>query len=425
MKRLIDVATGVPPVQDVSRRTGGTPVAPKNIHLPAGFSFSAASAGIKASGRPDLALAEGCPGTVAAAVFTKNRVVAAPLVVGRAALSARRGRVRAVIVNSGNANCATGPSGIRACARVCGALGELLGIKSTEVFPSSTGIIGVPLPVDKIIAHLPELTAAREATKQGIARFARAIMTTDTRPKLACAAFNSGKQSVKLLGIAKGAGMIHPQLATMLVYLFTDAAASPVELKAVLREVCEQTFNCISIDGDTSTNDTVLLLASGRSGVHLKNPASRQEFSAALEQVCESLAKQIVSDGEGVRHVVHLSIEQARSRNEAQQVARTVAHSLLVKTAWAGADPNWGRILAAVGRSGIELDPARVSILVGDQMVCRNGVGCAFDEKRAHLDLAQPVSEVTVRLRRGRSSTRLLTTDLTAEYVRINADYST
>jgi glutamate N-acetyltransferase/amino-acid N-acetyltransferase len=301
----------------------------------------------------------------------------------------------------------------------------LLGIKSTEVFPSSTGIIGVPLPVDKLLAHLPQLMAEREATEQGVDRFTRAIMTTDTRPKLATAAFRSGKQSAKLLGIAKGAGMIHPQLATMLVYVFTDVAASPGELKAQLRQACEQTFNSISVDGDTSTNDTVLLLASGRSGVGLKHPADRKKFSAALLQVCHSLAEQIVSDGEGVQRVVRLSIEQAKSRNEAQQVARTVAHSLLVKTAWAGADPNWGRILAAVGRSGIALDPARVSILIGDQMVCRNGVGCAFDEKRAHLDLAQPVCEVTVRLQRGGSSIRFLTTDLTAEYVRINADYST
>jgi len=426
--RLNDVATGVPPVRHATSWTGETPVAtsaPQTISLPAGFSFSAACAGIKASGRPDLALVEACPGTAAAAVFTTNRVVAAPLEVGRAALSTSRGRVRAVIVNSGNANCATGPSGIKACARVCGELAWLLGIKSGEVFPSSTGIIGVPLPVDKILAHLPQLTAAREASEQGVDRFARAIMTTDTQPKLAGAAFHSGKQSVRLLGIAKGAGMIHPQLATMLVYVFTDAAASPAELNLLLRQTCEATFNSISIDGDTSTNDTVLLLASGRSGVYLKNSVTRKQFSSALEQVCQSLAEQIVSDGEGVQHVVRLSIKQAKNRDEARQVARTVAHSLLVKTAWAGADPNWGRILAAVGRSGIALDPARVTILIGDQMVCRNGVGCAFDEKRAHRDLAQPVCEVTVRLQRGRSSIRFLTTDLTAEYVRINADYST
>ncbi len=395
----------------------------KNICLPAGFTFSAVRAGIKASGRPDLALVEASPGTTAAAVFTKNRVVAAPLVVGRASLADSRGRVRVVIVNSGNANCATGKAGIQACQNVCRELARLLGLPGNEVFPSSTGIIGVPLPVDKIVSKLPELAAARAATKQGIADFARAIMTTDTRPKLACATFRSGKSAVNLLGIAKGAGMIHPQLATMLVYIFTDIVASPADLKHVLLDSCEQTFNCISIDGDTSTNDTVLLLASGRSGVRLKQ--ARKDFSEALLKVCQSLAEQIVFDGEGVKHVIHLSVEQARSREEARQVAQTVAHSLLVKTAWAGADPNWGRILAAVGRSAIALDPARVSMRIGDQMVCRNGMGCVFDEKRAHRALAQSRCEIRIFLGRGRASICFLTTDLTAEYVRINADYST
>ncbi|MGC2183892.1 MAG: bifunctional glutamate N-acetyltransferase/amino-acid acetyltransferase ArgJ [Terriglobales bacterium] len=396
-----------------------------NICLPAGFSFAAARAGIKASGRPDLALVEACPGTTAAAVFTKNRVVAAPLEVGRASLAATHGRVRAVIVNSGNANCATGKAGIRATQEVCRELARLLRVSASEIFPSSTGIIGVPLPVEKIVSTLPELTAARAATKQGIASFARAIMTTDTRPKLACAGFRSGKSAVNLLGMAKGAGMIHPQLATMLVYLLTDAAATPTELKRLLRDGCEQTFNCISIDGDTSTNDTVLLLASGRSGLRLKNSSLRREFSEALLAVCRSLAEQIVFDGEGVKHVIRLSVEQARSRGEARQIAQTVAHSLLVKTAWAGADPNWGRILAAVGRSGIAVDPSQVSIQIGEQMVYRNGMGCAFDEKRAHQALARPCSEVRIFLGRGGDSIRLLTTDLTAEYVRINADYST
>ncbi|MGH9550534.1 MAG: bifunctional glutamate N-acetyltransferase/amino-acid acetyltransferase ArgJ, partial [Terriglobales bacterium] len=301
----------------------------------------------------------------------------------------------------------------------------LLGVQANEIFPSSTGIIGVPLPVEKILSTLPELTAARAATKRGIANFARAIMTTDTRPKLACATFRSGKSAVNLLGIAKGAGMIHPQLATMLVYVFTDVAASAVDLKQALLYCCDQAFNCISIDGDTSTNDTVVLLASGRSGVRLKQPSARKDFSEALLKVCQSLAEQIVFDGEGVKHVIQLSVEQARNREEARQVAQTVAHSLLVKTAWAGADPNWGRILAAVGRSGIALSPARVSIQIGDQMVCRGGMGCAFDEKRAHKALAQPHSRVRIFLGRGRVSIRFLTTDLTAEYVRINADYST
>jgi glutamate N-acetyltransferase / amino-acid N-acetyltransferase len=393
--------------------------------LPVGFSFSSACAGIKASGRPDLALVEACPGTTAAAMFTKNRVIAAPLEVGRDALAVTRGRIRAVIVNSGNANCATGKPGIKACQDVCTSLAGLLKLRTSEVFPSSTGIIGVPLPVDKIIATLPELTAARTATKEGMRDFSQAIMTTDTRPKLASATFHSGKSTANVLGIAKGAGMIHPQLATMLVYLFTDVSASPIELKRCLQNVCEDTFNAISIDGDTSTNDTVLLLASGRSGVFLRQTHAQRKFTESLQLVCASLAEQIISDGEGVKHVIHLSVEEAKNREEARQVAQTVAHSLLVKTAWAGADPNWGRILAAAGRSGIALDPAKVSIQIGDQMVCRNGVGCAFDEKRAHRALAQPRCNIRILLGRGRKSIRFLTTDLTAEYVRINADYST
>jgi len=395
------------------------------ICLPAGFSFSASCAGIKASGRSDLALVRACEGTTAAAMFTKNRVVAAPLVVGRDSLAGSRGRIRAVIVNSGNANCATGPSGIKACQRVCRELAELLGISPAEVFPSSTGIIGVPLPVNKIVSRLPDLAAGMQSTQQGIASFAQAIMTTDTRPKLAGAEFRSGNAAVSLLGIAKGAGMIHPQLATMLVYLFTDIVATPTQLTQVLRNVCDDTFNCISIDGDTSTNDTVLLLASGRSSVSLKAAAARRKFSTALQQVCQSLAQQIITDGEGVQHVIRLTVEQAKTRNEALQVARTVAHSMLVKTAWAGADPNWGRILAAVGRSGIALNPDSVSIRIGDQVVCRGGVAAAFDETKAHQTLAFPASEIRIGLGRGRSSVVFLTTDLTAEYVRINADYST
>jgi glutamate N-acetyltransferase / amino-acid N-acetyltransferase len=397
----------------------------ENMPLPAGFSFSAACAGIKASGRSDLALVEACPGTTAAAVFTRNRVVAAPLEVGRSSLAASGGRIRAVIVNSGNANCATGRAGIRACKQVCRELARVLKLRPNEIFPSSTGIIGVPLPVEKVVAKLADLGATRAATKQGMADFAHAIMTTDTLAKLAGATFQAGKTAVNILGIAKGAGMIHPQLATMLVYIFTDAIASPSELKRLLSDVSEQTFNCISIDGDTSTNDTVLLLASGQSRVGLKQPAVRKDFSQALSQVCQSLAEQIVFDGEGVKHVIRLSVEQAGNRKEARQVAQTVAHSLLVKTAWAGADPNWGRILAAVGRSGIAIDPAKVNIEIGDQTVCRGGVGCAFDEKRAHHALAQPRCEIRIVLRRGRSSIQFLTTDLTPEYVRINADYST
>jgi glutamate N-acetyltransferase/amino-acid N-acetyltransferase len=196
-------------------------------------------------------------------------------------------------------------------------------------------------------------------------------------------------------------------------------------LQLLLRAACDESFNCMSIDGDTSTNDTVLLLASGRSGVRVKDIRARKKFSAALTAVCQSLAEQIVGDGEGVQHVIRLFVEQARSREEALVVARTIAHSMLVKTAWAGADPNWGRILAAVGRCGLPIDPSRVQIFIGGQKVCRNGVACAFNERQAHRSLAQPVCDICVQLGRGQESVRFLTTDLTAEYVRINADYST
>jgi glutamate N-acetyltransferase/amino-acid N-acetyltransferase len=398
---------------------------PEKVRLPAGFSFAAVAAGIKVSGRPDLALAEAVDGANAAALFTQNRVVAAPVEIGRRALVSAGGRVRAVVVNSGNANCATGRRGIQSCGKVCREAGSLLGVSADEVFPSSTGIIGVQLPAEKICAALPELIATRSAGERGVLAFADAVMTTDTRRKIASARFLVGSKVVTLLGVAKGAGMIHPQLATMLVYLFTDVKASSRELQPLLRAACDSSLNCMSIDGDTSTNDTVLLMASGASGVGLKDTGARKKFSSSLTAVCQSLAEQIVSDGEGVQHVIRLFVEQARSREEALLVARTIAHSMLVKTAWAGADPNWGRVLAAVGRCGADIDPSGVQILIGRQRVCRNGMGWPFDEGRAHRTLAQPACDIRVQLRRGQHGVRFLTTDLTAEYVRINADYST
>jgi glutamate N-acetyltransferase/amino-acid N-acetyltransferase len=400
---------------------------PEKVRLPLGFSFAALAAGIKVSGRPDLALieVEAASDATAAALFTKNLVVAAPVEVGRASLRSSGGRVRAVVVNSGNANCATGKAGIQACEQVCSGAAKILGAASNEIFPSSTGIIGVQLPAKKIHAKLPELIAARSPSQRGALVFAKAIMTTDTRRKIASARFRVASKEVTVLGFAKGAGMIHPQLATMLVYLCTDAVASPRELQSLLREACDDSLNCMSIDGDTSTNDTVLLLASGGSGVKVKDVRTKKKFAAALAAVCQSLAEQIVTDGEGVQHVIRLFVEQARSREEAMQVARTIAHSLLVKTAWAGADPNWGRILAAVGRCGVVLDPSRVQIFIGNQKVCKNGIACTFDKRQAHRTLGQPVCDIRVQLGRGQQKVRFLTTDLTAEYVRINADYST
>jgi glutamate N-acetyltransferase / amino-acid N-acetyltransferase len=395
------------------------------ISVPKGFRFSAVAAGIKESGRPDLALVEAVPGTSAAALFTQNRVVAAPVEIGRAILRKNRGYIRAVIVNSGNANCATGAAGYRACQRVCHETASLLHISTNEVFPSSTGIIGVPLPANKIVEKLPELVASRRYSARAMREFAEAIMTTDTRLKVASERIDSGKQQISLAGLAKGSGMIHPQLATMLVYLFTDAAASPIELKSVLKPICDATFNCISVDGDTSTNDTVLLLASGQSGVALKESKIRAQFQMALHNICQSLADQIVADGEGVKHVVRFEITQARNHNEALRIARAIAHSLLVKTALAGSDPNWGRILAAIGAAGVHLDPQHISILIGNELVCRGGVRCDFNAQKAHTALSQPTCTVRVRLGRGSDKVVLTSSDLTEEYVRINADYST
>jgi glutamate N-acetyltransferase / amino-acid N-acetyltransferase len=398
---------------------------PEKIRLPRGFEFSSIAAGIKVSGRPDLALAEATNGATAAALFTTNQVVAAPVTVGRKSLRAARGRVRAVIVNSGNANCATGQEGIRGCESVCREAAKILGASARQIFPSSTGIIGVKFPAEKITTNLTELFAAKSASESAAESFARAIMTTDTRPKIASAELKIGKQQVAVFGVAKGAGMIHPQLATMLVYLFTDVSATPRELQTLLRDACDGSFNCMSIDGDTSTNDTVLLLASGAGGATINSASARKNFANALNSVCQSLAEQIISDGEGVEHVIRLRIEQSRGREEALLIARTISHSLLVKTAWAGADPNWGRILAAIGRCGIAIDPSHVQIFVGEQRVCRNGSAFTFDEKRAHNDLAQSVCDIRVQLGRGKHTLDFLTTDLTAEYVRINADYST
>lgn len=391
------------------------------IFIPKGFKFSAVRAGIKASGNPDLAVILAEAGTSAAALFTKNLVVAAPVEVGRKALARSRGRVRAVVVNSGNANCATGSAGARACNTVCQEAARLMGVAPYEVFPSSTGIIGVRLPVEKICATLTNLISGAASSPEHFRAFAGAILTTDKRPKLASVPLRSGKASIT--GIAKGSGMIHPQLATMLVFLLTDVAATPAELKMALKGACSGTFNNMSVDGDTSTNDTVLLLASGRSGVALKG--IRKEFARGLHQVCRLLAEQIVGDGEGVQHVIRLRIEQARTRAAAVQVARAIAHSLLVKTAWAGADPNWGRILAAVGRSGVKIIPGAVSIRIGDQTVCRNGAALPFNEQSAHAELSKPEPRVTVRLGSGKAAIDFLTADLTQEYVRINADYST
>jgi glutamate N-acetyltransferase/amino-acid N-acetyltransferase len=389
---------------------------------PQGFLFSACIAGIKASGKPDLALALAPEGASAAAMFTRNQVVAAPVIVGRENLRRGSGLMRALIVNAGNANCATGKQGLKAATSVCAGLAKQIKANPHQVFPSSTGIIGVQLPVGKIHTALPQLVSSAATGEQAFDQFAHAILTTDTHKKVATQLITFNQTQVTLSGVAKGAGMIHPNMATMLVYLFTDLVASPRELQTCLKEATDQSFNNISIDGDTSTNDTALLLASGKSGVQFKSV--RNEFQAALTRVCRSLAGQIVADGEGVQHVVRLNIEQARTRSEARQIGSAIASSALVKTAWAGADPNWGRILAAIGYSGVKINPERINIYLGEQQICRHGAACAFDHDRAHAYMSEPVYEIRIALGAGSAALEFLSCDLTADYVRINADYS-
>ena len=395
------------------------------VSLPMGFLWSFATAGIKASGRADLALAEAPMGASAAAMFTRNRVAAAPVEIGKAHLRRTRGRLRAVLVNAGNANCATGAAGLKAAEESCAALGRALEAAPQFILPSSTGIIGVPLPVEKLIAAVPKVVASRAADESALRSFATAIMTTDTRMKLASTEFAAGKRTVHIAGVCKGSGMIHPNMATMLVYLFTDIDAPPAELHSALRAAVDTTFNAISVDGDTSTNDTVLVLASGASKVKLAPGAVAKKFAEALRAICASLAEQVVRDGEGASHLVRLRIAGAKSVEEARTIARSIANSPLVKTAWAGCDPNWGRILSSVGKSGIAVDPAKVNIQIGPQQVCRAGVAHPFDEKQAHEYMKQREYEISVELGRGKAALDFLTCDLTAEYVRINADYST
>ena len=305
--------------------------------IPKGFRFGAVKAGLKASGRTDFALIVADKPANAAAAFTGNRVKAAPVLVDAQHLRSTGGKVRAVAINAGNANCAAGQAGLDAAYATCKAVAEEFGCSPNEVFPSSTGIIGVPLPAEKLIAVLPELSARLGAESDHFQQVAQAILTTDTVEKTAFARFEVEGKEVRIAATCKGSGMIHPQLvphATMLVYVLTDADASPAVLDDYLRQAIELSFNRISVDGDTSTNDTVLLLASGESGVEIG--ANHAEFREALNGVCTSLARQVVADGEGISHVVELRIDGAASDADALKVAKAIAHSPLVKTAWAG-----------------------------------------------------------------------------------------
>ncbi len=389
---------------------------------PRGFRFAAAEAAVKKPGRLDLGLILSDAPAAVAGVFTRNRVVAAPVILCRE--RAARGSARAILVNSGNANACTGARGLEDAARLAGRLAELLGADAREVFPCSTGVIGLPLPVERMEAALPQLL---EALGDDPGAFARSILTTDSFPKVSSRAFTAAGREIRVLGVAKGAGMIRPDVATMLAFLVTDAPVGAPALQRALAQASEATFNRITVDGDTSTNDTVLVLANGAAGGSPleTDPAGLAALAGALEEVCRELARMMVRDGEGATKVVDIRVRGAASPEAALRVARTVAESPLVKTALHGEDPNWGRIAAAVGRSGAYAG-GLLRILIGGVPVVEAGLGLGAEaEARAHEKMKGAEYEICVELQEGPGEAVVTTCDLTAEYVKINADYRT
>jgi glutamate N-acetyltransferase/amino-acid N-acetyltransferase len=395
--------------------------------LPRGFRFAAAACGLKKTGALDLALLSSDLPASAAAVFTQNLVVAAPVTICKKHLRASKGRMRAVVVNAGNANCATGAQGQDAAERTVAEAAKRFGCPTQEVFVCSTGVIGVQLPVEKILRALPKLSRNRRPSARSFAEVSLAICTTDTRPKTAAASLKMAGKRIHIAGCAKGAGMIHPNMATTLAFVVTDAAIAPALLQRTLKQVTARTFNSISIDGDTSTNDTLLVLANGAAGAPtIRNgTTAHRAFTKALEDVCRSLALQIVADGEGAQRVIEIEVRNAKTEAAARRIAETIATSPLVKTAFAGGDPNWGRIFAAAGRSGVRFDPAKVDIKMAGIPVLRRGQPLDFNERAASNKLLAEHVPIVVDLHAGKSIARYWTCDMTAEYVRINASYRT
>jgi len=342
-------------------------------------------------------------------------------------LGASKGRMRAVIINAGNANCATGAAGYAAAVKTVEETARRLNCRPQEVLVCSTGVIGVPLPIEKILRALPGITRNRRSSARSFAELSLAICTTDTRPKTAFAWFKMAGKRIHVIGCAKGAGMIHPNMATTLAFVATDASIAPGLLQRTLRDVISRSFNAISIDGDTSTNDTLLVFANGAAGAPAIQSGStaHRAFSRALEAVCSSLALQIVADGEGAQRVIEIEVRGARKEADARRIGQTIATSPLVKTAFAGGDPNWGRIFAAAGRAGVKFDPGRVDIHMAGIPVLRRGQPLPFNERAASNRLLEENVHILLDLHAGRASARYWTCDFTAEYVRINASYRT
>jgi len=387
-----------------------------------GYAYSAVYAGIRAAQKDDLALiVSGLPAT-AAAVFTQNRVQAAPVRLGRRHLKLSRGLVGAVLINAGNANCAT-RTGDAVAASTAKAAAKLLRLPAVQVLPSSTGVIGVELDPRKIIGALPRLVDGLSPDR--FQDVANAIMTTDLTPKTAWAEVKLRRGVVRIAGMTKGSGMIHPRMATTLGFVMTDAGIPLPALRRMLKRGVERSYNRISVDGDTSTNDTLLLLANSASGVR-PDPPEFAKMEEGIAQVMEQLAKAIARDGEGASKLITIDVAGAATDDAAAQLARAIANSPLVKTAIAGSDPNWGRILSAAGNAGVAFDPLKTDIHMQGLAVCRGGLAAPFSETELTQKLNAPDCEIRFTIRgKGKGAARFWTCDFTEGYIRINASYRT
>ncbi len=394
----------------------------RNIEVP-GFLASGVAAGIKEPGRKDLALLYSEVPAVAAGVFTTNAVKAAPVLLDMQRI--RKGRAQAVVINSGNANAATGKPGYRDAVETARAVARRIGIPEDLVLVASTGVIGKRLPLNRILSRVDRLVESLKPS--GIAEAEEAILTTDSFPKIEFRTVSLGSRKVTLCGMAKGAGMIEPHMATMLSFVLTDAAVQADGLRSMLKRACERTFNCISVDGCMSTNDTVIILANGMAGNRPLTESSRgfRLFERALTDVLEALARSIVRDGEGATKVIEISVTGAARDDQARRVAYAIANSNLVKTAFFGRDPNWGRVIAAIGASGVPIDTKSLKLFFGDHLLFCGGSGVSAGPKKLASVMARDDVKVTVKIGTGRKSARIWCSDLSFDYVRINAHYTT